>query len=140
MTSHNCCAVLFCGGVARLCIRRYSVATQWAEKTGRLTGSSSTPNSATISSSSTASPEDHKQHSSDAIAHPQAVMQQQQQPSSQLTQKQLQNKPQVAVITAAGPIMQAAGGSPGASAEGMVESHKLVRVLRAMRENPQVSN
>jgi hypothetical protein len=68
------------------------------------------------------------------------MQQQQQQPSSQLTQKQLQNKPQVAVITAAGPIMQAAGGSPGASAEGMVESHKLVRVLRAMRENPQVRN
>jgi hypothetical protein len=30
------------------------------------------------------------------------------------------------------------GGGPGASGEGMVDSHKLVRVLRAMRENPQV--
>jgi hypothetical protein len=54
-------------------------------------------------------------------------------------QSQLQLKPSVAVITAAGPIMQSGGGSPGAAGEGMVESHKLVRVLRAMRENPQVT-
>jgi hypothetical protein len=127
---------------------RYSVATQWAQKSASLTGSSSssTPTSAAIVSSSstgtpTISPGDHKQHGTEASTQPQAVVtqqQQQQQASSQWLQQQLQTKPQVAVITAAGAIMQAAGGSPGASGEGMVESHKLVRVLRAMRENPQV--
>lgn len=46
-------------------------------------------------------------------------------------------KPAVALVTAAGPIMQAAGGGPQV-ADGAVESHRLVRALRGIRDNPQV--
>ncbi|KAF8062053.1 sppA [Scenedesmus sp. PABB004] len=48
-------------------------------------------------------------------------------------------KPAVVVVSAVGPIIQAAAGGGGAGGgEGSVESHKLVRALRGMRENPQV--
>jgi hypothetical protein len=46
-----------------------------------------------------------------------------------------QNRPIVAVVTAAGAIMQSAGPDTGRE---MVASNKLVRVLRGYRENPQV--
>ena len=46
-----------------------------------------------------------------------------------------QNRPIVAVVTAAGAIMQSAGPDTGRE---MVSSNKLVRVLRGYRENPQV--
>jgi hypothetical protein len=48
-----------------------------------------------------------------------------------------QDKPIVAVVTAAGSIMQSVSGSP--DGDNVVESHKLVRVLRAYRDNPQVN-
>jgi hypothetical protein len=48
-----------------------------------------------------------------------------------------QDRPIVAVVTAAGPIMQASGGGPESTGQ-TVESNKLVRVLRGYRENPQV--
>lgn len=47
-----------------------------------------------------------------------------------------QDRPVVAVVTAAGAIMQAGSGTPESGQ--VVESHKLVRVLRGYRENPQV--
>lgn len=50
-----------------------------------------------------------------------------------------QDRPIVAVVTAAGAIMQASSGPAGPDAsQGVVESHKLVRVLRGYRDNPQV--
>jgi hypothetical protein len=48
-----------------------------------------------------------------------------------------QDRPIVAVVTAAGPIMQASSGGPESTGQ-TVESNKLVRVLRSYRENPQV--
>lgn len=49
-----------------------------------------------------------------------------------------EDRPIVAVVTAAGPIMQAGSGEVEAGQH--VESHRLVRVLRSYRENPQVRN
>lgn len=120
----------------RVSMQRYTVATQWAEKSASLTGSSSSPISTPAAA---ADPSNPTQHSAAGLPiPPAAVQQQQQQAGSRWMQAQVQSKPCVAVITAAGPIMQAGSGGPGAGGEGMVESHKLVRVLRAMRENPQV--
>ncbi|WIA17943.1 hypothetical protein OEZ85_009435 [Tetradesmus obliquus] len=126
----------------RVSMQRYSVATQWAEKSASLTGSSSS-SSTTPPAAAAADPSNPTQHSAAGLTVPPAAVQQQQQQQQQQAgsrwiQAQLQSQPCVAVITAAGPIMQAGSGSPGAGGEGMVESHKLVRVLRAMRENPQV--
>jgi hypothetical protein len=49
-----------------------------------------------------------------------------------------QDKPAVALVTAAGAITQANPGSADPTGERGVESHKLVRVLRGYRDNPQV--
>lgn len=49
-----------------------------------------------------------------------------------------QDKPIVAVVTAAGAIMQTNSAGPEAGGQSVVESHKLVRVLRGYRDNPQV--
>jgi hypothetical protein len=56
--------------------------------------------------------------------------------SKQLRGVAPQDRPIVAVVTAAGAIMQAGSGGPESGQ--VVESHKLVRVLRGYRENSQV--
>lgn len=132
----------------RVSLQRYKLATQWSKGLQQFLGRGSAATSSSSSGRSGASAAPPHASQGDATSLSSAASQgaspPPQSPSSSSSSRSKtgpllpQDRPIVALVTAAGPIMQGASGADPSGERG-IDSHKLVRVLRNFRENPQAS-